>query len=328
MKRFIALLLCAVVLGALIWGGILITKKHDAEPIQGAGTAQNAVQKKVSLTYKGTEYPIKTNIQTVLLIGTDSYEQYEEQTEGLKNFYNAHQADVLMLLVLDKDANIAQIIQLNRDTMTDVPWLDVLGMYGGTEFKQLCLAFNYGDGGGQSCRNTIDAVSRLLFDAPIDSYIQIPITAIPVLNDLVGGVPVTITDDMTVVDPAFVQGTTIRLTGSQAEKFVRARMALADDTNLARMRRQRDYMDSFQKCAKEALNTDSGFVLKLLEKMGDYLQSNLTGQQLSDLIVQLDQSQILPIRVPEGELIEGSQYYEFYVDEASLWEIVRSAYCE
>ena len=205
MKRKILLLFCVAVLAALILGGVLITKKMDAVPVQGAGTAQNAMAKKVTLSYMGTDYPIKKHLQTVLLIGTDSTEQYEEQTEGLRDFYNGHQADFLMLLVLDTDANTAQIIQLNRDTMTDVPWLDVLGMYGGTEFKQLCLAFNYGDGGGQSCRNTVDAVSRLLFDAPIDSYIQIPMTAIPVLNDLVGGVPVTIADDLTGIDPAFVK---------------------------------------------------------------------------------------------------------------------------
>ena len=47
--------------------------------------------------------------------------------------------------------------------MTEVPWLDVLGNYGGTEYKQLCLAFNYGDGGMKSCRNTVSAVSALLF---------------------------------------------------------------------------------------------------------------------------------------------------------------------
>lgn len=322
MGKKIALILCIGILVALVLGALLMMRE---EPIADAGTAQNAAQK---LSYKGTEYPVKKHLQTVLLIGTDSIEQYEEQTEGLRAFYNYNQADFLMLLVMDTDANTAQILQLNRDTMTDVPWLDVLGKYGGTEFKQLCLAFNYGDGGAKSCRNTMDAVSRLLFDAPIQSYIQVPMTVIPVLNDLVGGVPVTITDDMTVVDPAFVKGATVWLTGAQAEKYVRARMALEDDTNLARMRRQRDYLDSFQKCAREALNTDSEFVVKLLEKLSEYLQSDLTGQQLSDLITRLDHSEVLPIRYPKGELVVGAEYYEFYVDEDSLWELVKSVYCE
>ena len=322
MGKKITLAVCVAVLAALLLGAFLMTGE---ESIENAGTALNAPQK---LTYKGKDYPIRKHIQTVLLIGTDSTERYEEQTEGLKDFYNYNQADFLMLVVMDTAANTAQILQLNRDTMTDVPWLDVLGRYGGTEYKQLCLAFNYGDGGVKSCRNTADAVSRLLFDAPIQSYIQVPMTVIPVLNDLVGGVPVTITDDMTAVDPAFVKGATVRLNGEQAEKFVRSRMALDNDTNTARMRRQRDYMDSFRKCAKEAVNTDSEFVVKLLEKLGEYLQTDLNGQQLSDMITRLDHSEIPPIRCPEGKLVVGEEHYEFYVDEDSLWKLVKAAYCE
>ena len=326
MKRIIILLLCVVFLAALIAGAAFLAKQEA--PIENAGTAQNAVVKPRFLTYGGQEYPIKKHLETVLLIGTDGMEKYEEQTEGLKAFYNDSQADFLMLLVLDTDAGTAEIIQLNRDTMTDVPWLDVLGNYGGTEFKQLCLAFNYGDGGAKSCKNTVDAVSGLLYDAPIDYYMQIPMTAIGVLNDVVGGVPVTIREDLTAIDPAFVAGATVRLTGAQAEKFVRARMSLEDDTNTSRMERQRDYLDSFQACAKKAIDTDSQFVLTLLEKMADYLQTNLTGDQLVNLITQLDESKVSPIRSPQGTLTLGEEHYEFYVDADALWENVKNAYCE
>lgn len=328
MRKIILLLLSAVLLAALIAGALFFTRKTEETPIANAGTAQNAVAEPISLTYNGVEYPIKDNIQTVLLIGTDSLEQYQEKENSLQDYYNFNQADFLMLLVLDIDANTADIIQLNRDTMTDVPWLDVLGNYGGTEYKQLCLAFNYGDGGRKSCLNTVDAVSSLLFDAPIQSYIQIPMTALPVLNDLVGGVEVTMPQDYTEIDPAFAQGATVRLSGSQAEVFVRSRMGLEDDTNLARMERQRLYMDSFQVQAREAFNSDSEFALKLVEKLADYLQSDLTAQQLSDLMERLDNSSVSPIRSPEGQLVEGEEHYEFYVDEGALWEVVKAAYCE
>lgn len=327
MKKAIVLLLCAVLLAGLIFGAMQVTKKEGEVPIENAGISQNAVVKPKTLTYKGQEYPMKPHIQTVLLIGTDSVEAYEEKTDGVIPFYNRHQADFLMLLVLDTKADTAEILQINRDTMTDVPWLDVLGDYGGTEFKQLCLAYNYGDGGIKSCKNTMNAVSSLLFDAPIDSYIQIPMSAIPVLNDLVGGVPVTIAEDMTAVDPEFAAGATIWLNGEQAERFIRARKTLEIDTNLARMERQRQYLDSFQRQAKKAFNSDSHFMIKMLEKLSEYLQSNLTAQQLSDLVTRLDKSQISPIRFAEGELKKGEEYYEFYPDEASLWEMVRNAYC-
>ena len=327
MKKKSGIILCLALLVALVAGALLYTKEAE-EPVENAGISQNVPVQQRTLSYMGQDYPLRNNLQTVLLIGTDGTEAYEERTDGFPDFYSYAQADFLMLLVIDKDENTTQIIQLNRDTMTNVPWLDIFGKYGGTEYKQLCLAFNYGDGGVVSCKNTVDAVSSLLFDAPIESYIQIPMSTIPLLNDFVGGVPVTITDDLTTVDPAFVQGATIRLTGTQAEKFLRARMILEDDTNLSRLRRQRDYMDSFQKCAKDAFNSDSEFALKLVEKLGEYLQSNMTAQQLSDLAAQVDQSEISPIQYAEGELILGKEYYEFYVDEASLWEIVKSAYCE
>lgn len=328
MKKTGILLLCVALLAALIVGASLMAKKDAEAPIENAGTAQNAAVKQESLTYNGQEYPMKSHLQTVLLIGTDAMEAYEEVTEGFKPYYNYHQADFLTLVVLDTDNNTAEILQLNRDTMTDVPWLDVLGNYGGTEFKQLCLAYNYGDGGMKSCKNTVNAVSSLLFDAPIDHYIQIPMTAIGALNDLVGGVPVTIEEDLTTVDPAFAEGTTVWLDGGQAEKFVRARMGLENDTNLARMKRQRQYLDSFQKRAREAFNSDSEFMVKLLEKLSEFLQSDLTAQQLSDLVTRLDKSEISPIRYAEGELKLGEQYYEFYPAESSLWDMVKKAYCK
>ena len=320
--------LLLVLLGALL-GMALWLNGGKEEPVENAGQSVHAPQEQTSLMYGGEEYPLKDHLRTVLLIGTDSVERYEEKEDLLQDYYNYNQADFLMLIVQDTEANTAEIIQLNRDTMTDVPWLDVIGNYGGTEFQQICLAFNSGDGGRASCLNTVDAVSSLLFDAPIQHYIQIPMSAIPVLNDLVGGVPVEIPVDMTDVDPAFVEGTTVYLTGAQAEKFVRARRILENDTNTARMSRHRIYMESFRKQAQKVFNSESEFALKMVEKLGEYMQTDLTAQQLSDLVESLDQALISPIRTAEGELIVGTEnYYEFFVDEASLWEIVRGAYCQ
>ena len=321
-------ILLLVVLAALL-GAAFQLNNQPAVPVENAGQAINAPKEQTFLTYQSEEYPLKEDLYTVLLIGTDGTEPYEKKENILQDYYNYSQADFLILLVQDTQAGTTEVIQLNRDTMTDVPWLDVIGQYGGTEYQQICLAFNSGDGGRASCLNTVDAVSSLLFDAPIQHYIQMPMSAIPVLNNLVGGVPVQIPLDMTHVDPAFVKGTTVWLNGEQAEKFVRVRKEMVDDSNLARMSRQRIYLDSFQKQAQEALNSDSEFVLKLVEKMGEHIQTDLTAQQLSDLMKSLDNSRILPIRTADGELIVGAQqYYEFFVDEASLWTIVKQAYCK
>lgn len=325
-KKTWILVLLLVVLAALL-GTAVWTNQREETPVENAGQAVHAQQEQTYLAYENQEYPLKEHLLTVLLIGTDSTERYEDKN-ALLDYYNYNQADFLILLVQDTEANTTEVIQLNRDTMTDVPWLDVIGNYGGTEFQQLCLAFNSGDGGRASCLNTVDAVSSLLFDAPIQHYIQMPLSGISVLNNLVGGVPVQIPENLTRIDPAFVEGATVHLTGDQAEKFVRARKGLLDDTNLARMSRQRIYLDSFRKQAQEAFDSDSEFAMKLVEKLGEYIQSDLTAQQLSDFVESLDKSQISPIRTPEGELMIGTQHYEFFVDEASLWEVVKQAYCQ
>lgn len=328
MKKTVTFILCAALLAGLILGVVYYQRQAEHEQVENAGISVHAPEKVMELEYHGIKYPLKKRIQTVLLIGTDNEGNEQSVPEGFTAFYNFSQADFLLLLVLDNDAQSVEMIQLNRDTMTDVPWLDVIGQYGGTNFEQLCLSFNSGSGGIDSCQNTVDAVSNLLFDAPIQGFLQVPMSAIPIINDLVGGVTVKITEDMTVIDPAFIQGATVRLEGKQAEKYIRARQSLENDTNLARMRRQRDYMDSFQKSVREALNSDSEFITKIMDKLSGLLQSNLTGQQIAVLLERLDTYQISPIRYAEGELLIGSEYYEFYVDEASLWEIVKAAYCQ
>lgn len=324
--------ICAAVMLLALLAGLLAVSvwvnKQEEEPIDNAGQAVHGVREQVSLTYQGGEYPLKEQLNTVLLIGTDGTESYEEKDELLQDYYNYSQADFLLLLVQDKKENTTQVIQINRDTMTDVPWLDVIGNYGGTEFGQICLAFNSGDGGRDSCLNTVDAVSSLLFDAPIRHYIQMPMTAVSALNDLVGGVVVEIPEDMTNVDPMFVKDATVRLSGDQAEKFVRARREMDNDTNVSRMSRQRIYMESFRKQAQAELDSDSEFVLRMVEKVSEHIQTDLTAQQLSDFVQSLDQSQVSSISAADGNLVAGETYYEFYVDETSLWKIVKEAYCQ
>lgn len=326
MKKRAAMISCGVLLLALLCAVFYMNFKET--PVEDAGLSKNAPEVKRTLTYQGAEYTLKRQMKTILLMGTDSTQLYAETPEEELDFYSYHQADYLMLLVLDQATGKVQPISINRDTMTDVPWLDVFGDVGGTEYEQVCLAFNYGDGGAVSCKNTVSAVSGILFDLPIDAYIEMPMVSIPQLNDLVGGVTVTIPEDMTRVDAAFVAGETITLTGEQAEKFVRTRKAMPDDTNAARMHRQEIYMEAFLKQVESALSADQEFSVKALEELGNALQSDMTGTQLSMFLKELEKAEIGAIRTPEGELKTGPQYYEFYMDEASLWDIIRTACCE
>ena len=59
-----------------------------------------------------------------------------------------------------------QMLQINRDTITKVPVLDVLGGASAYADEQIALAHYYGNGGKTADENTELAVSMLLDDQP------------------------------------------------------------------------------------------------------------------------------------------------------------------
>ena len=114
----------------------------------------------------------------------------------------------------------------------------------------------------------MDAVSRLLGGAPIDGYAALNMDGIALFNDAIGGVTVTITSDFTAVDPTLVEGETITLNGQQAFEFVRTRKDVDDQTNLARMERQRIYLEAMK---PQLLALSNEEVVQVMDAVNDYL---------------------------------------------------------
>ena len=321
--------LCVILLIAIVAMAVIAEKKANEEHIENAGTSEHAAKPLTELEYAGETAELREHVETVLLIGTDTVgEQPQYDDDDIVPYYNYEQADFLVLLALDSDAQRCGIIQINRDTMMDVPWLSATGDVGGTSYEQIALSHTYGSGREDSCVNTRNAVSQLLFNAPIDHYMAFTMDAVPIVNDLVGGVTVTVEDDLTPVDATLTQGSVVTLRGEQALHFVRARMTVGDGLNTSRMRRQRTYFAGFQKSAKEAFNSDSELAMKLVEKLSDYMISDMTADAIGKLAENLDKYEIGEVRYANGDNILGKRFYEFYVDEDDLWEIVKDELCE
>ncbi len=328
-KTKTAILIAALLLVALVAVLVIRAERRAArETVENAGTAEHAVPQVTSISYEGETGVLKNHVDTVLLIGTDSDKEKRVYAQGdMVPYYNYEQADFLVLLVFDNDEKTVTPIQINRDTMVDDPWLSVTGDVGGSVFEQIALSHTSGSGLEDSCVNTRNAVSGLLFGFPIDNYLAVPMSAIPILNDLVGGVTVTIVDDMTPADKDFVQGETVTLRGEQALRFVRARQAVGDGTNIGRMRRHRDYLQGFMSSARAALDSDSKLVMKAIEALNPYMVTDMTAEKMSDAAEKLDSYSIQTIQHPAGENKVGDKFYEFYVDYADLWGIAKKALC-
>ena len=68
------------------------------------------------------------------------------------------------------------------------------------------LPYSFGDGKVTSCQYMVDAVSNLFYGMPINGYVALNMNAVAMINDAVGGVTVTVPEDMTQVDPSFAEG--------------------------------------------------------------------------------------------------------------------------
>lgn len=326
MKKHIKLIvvILALLLISALWAGSILQRREDSK-IVGAGTAEHAPQEKDFLEHDGKTYPLKQHIKTVLVMGTDKFNR-EEDVSGL--FYNYQQADFQAVLVFDRDEKTCTPIQINRDTMCDVPWLSVNGMVGGTKFCQIALSHTYGSGAEDSCVNSRNAISSLLSDAPVDRYISFTMDSVAVMNDLVGGVTVTVPDNaIAYADPEFAEGNRVLLQGERALTFVRTRDIGLDDSNVDRMAHQQAYLEGFMQAARETYAADADFTLKALDRLSPYMVTDLTVNELSETVQMLAEYEILPVATPKGELRLGTQYAEFYVDREALWELVRNAYC-
>ena len=155
-----------------------------------------------------------------------------------------------MVVVLDNANRTWQMLQLNRDSIVQVPVRGVQGDIIAYEDEQLALAYYYGDGREASCENTVLTVSMLLDGQTIDGYAAVNMDAVGIITDMVGGVTLTVTSDFSAIDPTLVEGETITLYGDQALTYVRSRYNIDDETNLARMARQRQYLAALKKsCA-------------------------------------------------------------------------------
>lgn len=266
----------------------------------------------------------RENLETFLIFGLDKFEA-EEDAMG---YLNDQQSDFLMLVVLDRDSKVCNLLHLNRDTMTEIRRLGIGGGSAGKFEGQLALAHTYGSGGSDSSLNTVKAVSTFLGGEPIDHYIGMTMDMVGRLNDLVGGVTVTIMDDMTSVDPSFVKGDTVTLHGDQALLYVRTRFGLNDSTNLRRMERQRQYLEAlYHRLLLSADSETSQSHVQLLELLTS-LQTDLSVNQLDGLRNTLKEYQVAPILYIEGEAVKGEKFMEFYPDEASRQSVIETVFYE
>lgn len=313
-----AVVVLILVSAAAFWG----IRGWEDQAYASDGESSGLVHRdRPDITYNGVVYTVKQQVEAYLLMGID----VTGPVVSTPGNYNGGQADAQFLLVLDNEAQTWQMLRLNRDSMVDVPVLDLRGKVIGYERQQLALAHAYGDGTNNSCQNTVDAVSALLGGQSIDGYAALNMDGIAIFNDAIGGVTVTITSDFTAVDPTLVEGETITLKGQQAMEFVRTRKDVDDQTNLARMERQRIYLEAMK---PQLMALSDKEVLQAMEAVNDYLVSNIDSQTVLDLAKKVKSYQEMPELTIDGTNTIEDEHVAYILDEDSLQQVILQLFYE
>lgn len=271
--------------------------------------------------YYGEDYVQRRNLDTYLFMGID----VSGEAVGIDGYIGGGQADLQLLLVIDHTNETWQMLQLNRDSMVDVPVLGMTGEVIGTEYEQLTLAHSYGDGKEESCENTVNAVSGMFNGQKIDGYMAFNMDAVAIVNDMLGGVTVTVTSDFSAVDPTLVEGETITLQGQQALNFVRIRKDVDDQTNISRMARQRQYLEALQEKMKQQ---DAEFAVKAYDAVSDYMVTDMGSREAANIagfMKEYTEKDLLTIDGTSG-IVNGSNAY--YLDEDSKMQTMLNLFYE
>ena len=271
--------------------------------------------------YNGKKYQYNNRITTLLYAGLDSF----DELKATAVYGDKARADSIMLIVLDETAKKMSVVAINRDTMTEVHRFSRNGGDLGTYVTHLGYAYSNGDGGEASCENLKDAVMNLFGGIPISGYIVSNQTSISMINDLVGGVTVTVpNDDLAMQYPELTAGSVVTLDDSNVRAYVQQRDTAVDFSNEGRIERQKSFVLSFMDEFGTLVQEDASGVWNKLEECDSWLQTDITKNKYLSLADAFSHTSLTSdsYYILEGEDQLGELHDEFYYDEDALQELI------
>ena len=302
----IALLILSIVLSYFIILKIGENNLRDSLSNTDDMLSSDAYGDEADVYHNGKAYYYNKNLINILLIGVDN-----ENPEGK----NSKQADAIFLVSADFKNNKANIVAISRNTLTDIEVYDMNGEFLDTEYKQICLSYAYGEDDAKASELTSKAVSRLLYDIPINGYYTVYMDSISKIVDSVGGVTVTVPEDMTDVYGHWKKDTRVTITGKDAIRYLTHRKDLSEQ----RLQRQKQFIASFVVSAKKAVTKNLSLPFDMYKKLAKNTITNVDATSAVYLASEIIKADFKILQIP-GKVGFDGNFETFEVDESALYE--------
>ena len=245
-----------------------------------------------TLIYNGTEYTLNKDAETFLIIGLK-----EIENDGKNNSYhNDLAAELLTLFILDKNTRTCSALAIDGKTIAKINVLDVAGNKISTVTEPISLAHTYGKGGDVSCRNTVDAVEKLL-GVKIDHSMSFDIEAMAVFAELLNGV---------------------KIDGKNISADDTIEYLISTEGEPVRAKRQEKFFEAVTLKFVEMLENDENFNLSASLALKEYVVSLRSLSQYKSLAQKIVSYDYIVVDTIDGEKTETG----FVADEDSLKKTV------
>ncbi len=331
-------IICAVLLGGFeavkaMGKRGLLSASNDTQPkLQTAiGTAELMKEEEVRwqdgwVKYQDTIYQYNRDILTFLIMGIDK----DSDAAAAADATEGGQADALFLAVMNPKDSSIKIIGINRNTMADIDIYNGEGTYITTTKAQIAVQHGFGDGMKKSCEYQKKAVEKLFYNLPIHGYAAVNMSAIPMINDTVGGIDVMVLEDLTKVDESLVKDSKVHLNGENAFWYVKYRDTDVFGSADMRLERQRQYVTNLINKAREEVSRDISVALNLYQTISPQMVTDISLHEMTYLASVLPKYRFKEgnFYTLKGETVMGEEFEEFYPDENALYEMILDIFYE
>jgi anionic cell wall polymer biosynthesis LytR-Cps2A-Psr (LCP) family protein len=178
---------------------------------------------------------------------------------------------------------------------------------------------------------SVEVVEDLFGNIPISGYLAMNMGGIPLMNDAVGGVTLTVLQDVSFPENGvdLREGETVQLSGTEAYYYLHGRDVDEYDSATKRLRREEQYIMAYMETLR---GLGASKTIALYDEIEDYL---VTSVDFTSLITELmnyefseDAMYTVPGETSLGDPIGGECYEEYHVDQDALQDLIMQVFYE
>lgn len=266
--------------------------------------AQETLQWQESwVAYGDDVYEYNQECMNFIVMGIDRSGELEKETK--LSDWSAGQADAIFLLSLDNHNKKVSVIGIPRNSMVNVEIYNEQEECIDTIYNQICLQYGYAGGGELGLQKMKDGVSKLLYDLPIHGACAVSYDAIGVVAECLGGIEVTVSEDMSALDKNYTVGNKIVLSKKNIIPYLRYRDNTALGSPTTRLTRQKEFLKTAMVQAIQAVKDRPAIVNEIYQEMIPYMNTDIT----------LDKAVYLAAETLDYSLTDSSFYQLTGVDK-------------